>query len=151
MMVVSKFEKLYLLRNVFVPIICIGLSVLLIDVKIHYKKDADVIFPVIFLTIVGLAVLFFNLNSLYKLIVDEKTITKIYILSRKKERIYYSSIKSLEKEFIDGSHIYEVGQITPGYYEYKFSLEDGKELMISPSNFKNYSQLIAEINIRCDW
>lgn len=148
MIVVSKFEKLYLLRNVFVPIICFGLSALLVDVKMYYKKDADVIFPVIFLLIVGVAVLFFNLNSIYKLIVDEKTITKIYVLSGKKESIPYTSIKSLDKEFIDGSYIYEVGQITPGYYEYKFSLGDDKELIISPSNFKNYNQLIAEINLR---
>ncbi|WP_163411589.1 hypothetical protein [Flavobacterium ajazii] len=151
MIVVSKFEKLYLLRNIFFPIICIGLSILLIDVKMYYKKDADVTFPVTFLLIVGCLVLFYNLNSIYKLILEEKTIIKIYVLSRRKESIPYTSIKSLDKEFIDGSHIYEVGQITPGYYDYKFSLEDDKELIISPSNFKNYKQLITEINLRCGW
>jgi hypothetical protein len=48
MIVVSKFEKLYLLRNVIIPIICIGLSILFLDVKIYYKKNADVVFPIFF-------------------------------------------------------------------------------------------------------
>lgn len=147
MIVVSKFEKLYLLRNVFVPIICFGLSALLVDVKMYYKKDADVVFPVIFLLIVGVAVLFYNLNFIYKLIVEEKTITKIYFLSRKTESIPYSSIKSLDKEFIDGSYICEVGQITPGYYSYIVNLENDKKLIISPLYFKNCNQLIAKINL----
>ncbi|SHM42790.1 hypothetical protein [Flavobacterium chilense] len=148
MIVVSKFEKLYLLRNVFIPIICIGLGVLLVDVKVYYKKDADVFFPVIFLLILGCLVLFYNLNSIYKLIAEEKTITKIYFLSRKTESIPYTSIKSLDKEFIDGSYICEVGQITPGYYSYILNLEKDKKLIVSPLYFKNCNQLITEINLR---
>jgi energy-coupling factor transporter transmembrane protein EcfT len=148
MIVVSKFEKLYLLRNVFIPIICIGLSVLLVDVKIYYKKEADVFFPVIFLLILGCLVLFYNLSSIYKIIVEEKTITKIYFLSRKTEIISYMSIKSSEKEFVDGSYSTEVGQITPGYYRYVLNLEKNKKLIVSPLYFKNCNQLIAEINLR---
>lgn len=148
MIVVSKFEKLYLLRNVLVSIICIGLSILLVDVKIYYKKDADVFFPIIFLLILGCLVLFYNLNSIYKIIVEENAITKIYFLTGTKESIDYTSIISLDKEFIKGSSVYQVGQITPGYYRYKFKLENGKELIISPLYFKNYNQLIAEINLR---
>ena len=48
MIVISKFEKLYLLRKAFIPIICIGLSLLLFDGKDYYKKDADVMFSVFF-------------------------------------------------------------------------------------------------------
>ncbi|WP_337968755.1 hypothetical protein [uncultured Flavobacterium sp.] len=151
MTVVSKFEKLYLLRIVFLPIICIGLSVLLVDVKINYKKDADVIFPISFLLILGCLVLFNNLKSLYKLIVEEKKITKIYFLSRKKEIIFYTSIKSLDKQFINGSYIYEVGKISSGYYRYVFNLENDKKLIISPLNLKNYRQLVAEINLHCGY
>ncbi|MCD0465071.1 hypothetical protein [Flavobacterium sp. ENC] len=147
MIVVSKFEKLYLLRKALIPIICIGLSLLLLDVKIYYKKDADVIFPVFFLLVLGCLVLLYNLNSIYKLILEEKKITKIYFLSRKTESIPYTSIKSLEKEFINGSYIFEVGQITPGYYSYTFNLEKDKKLIVSPLYFKNCNQLIREINL----
>lgn len=146
MIIVSKFEKLYLLRNAFMPIICICLGLLLIDIKIYYKKDIDVIFPVFFLLIIGLLVLFYNFNSIYKLIVEETTITKIYFLSRKTEIIYYETIKSSNKEFIDGSYSPEVGQITSGYYRYVFNLEKNKELIVSPLYFKNYNQLIIAIN-----
>gem|GEM_PF-6428550 len=47
MIVISKFEKLYLLRKAFLPIICISLSLLLLDVKLYYKKDANVMFPLL--------------------------------------------------------------------------------------------------------
>lgn len=129
------------------PIICFGLSLLLLDVKIYYKKDADVIFPVFFLLILGCLVLLYNLNSIYKLIVEEKIIKKIYILSGKAESISYTSIKSSEKEFIKGSYSTEVGQITPGYYRYVFYLENDKKLIVSPLYFKNCNQLITEINL----
>lgn len=146
MIVASKFEKLYLLRKAFIPLICIGLSLLLLDIKIYYKKDIDIIFPVFFLLIVGFLVLLFNLNSIYKLIVEESIITKIYILSRNKESIPYTSIKSSNKEFIDGGYIFEVGQISDGYYKYVFNLEKNKELIVSPLYFKNYNQLVTAIN-----
>jgi hypothetical protein len=145
MIVVSKFEKLYLLRNAFIPIICIGLSLLLSDIKIYYKKDIDVIFPVFFLSILGCLVLLYNLNSIYKIIVEETTITKVYFLSRKTENIPYASIKSLNKEFIDGSFS-DAGQITSGYYRYVFNLEKNKELIVSPLYFKNCNELITAIN-----
>ncbi|OXA76472.1 hypothetical protein SAMN05444397_1137 [Flavobacterium aquidurense] len=147
MIVVSKFEKLYLLRNAIIPIICIGLSGLLLDVKIYYKKDADVYFPIFFLLILGCLVLFYNLNSIYTLVVEEKTITKIFFLSRKTERISYASIKSSNKEFINGSYSSEVGQITPGYYRHIFNLENGEKLIVSPLYFKNYNQLVTEISL----
>lgn len=146
MTVVSKFEKLYLLRNAFMPIICIGLGLLLIDIKIYYKKDADVTFVVFFLLILGCLILLYNFNSIYKLIVEETTITKVYFLSRKTEIIYYTSIKSSNKEFIDGSYSPEVGKISSGYYRYVFNLEKNKELIVSPLYFKNYNQIVTEIN-----
>lgn len=146
MTVVSKFEKLFLLRNAFMPVICFGLSLLLLDVKIYYKKDADVIFAIFFLLILGCLVLFYNLNSIYKLIVGEAAITKIYYLLRKTEIIPYTSIKSSEKEFIDGSYSPEVGQLTSGYHIYVFNLKNGKNLIVSPSYFKNYNQLVTAIN-----
>lgn len=146
MIVTSKFEKLYLLRIAFIPLICTALSILLVDIKIYYKKDADVIFPIIFLLTVGCLVLLYNLNSIYKIIVEETTITKIYFLLRKKEIISYASIKSLDKEFISGGNITEVGQISDGYYRYTFNLKNGKKLIISPLCFENFNQLIIVIN-----
>ncbi|MNQ54998.1 hypothetical protein D3C85_690790 [compost metagenome] len=146
MIEVSKFEKLYLLRNVLIPIICIGLSILLLDVKLNYKKDADVIFPIIFLLTLGCLVLLYNLNSIYKIIVEETTIKKVYFLSRKTEFISYTSIKSLEKEFIDGGSIAKVGRISDGYNRYIFNLANGKKIIISPLCFENYNQLIIAIN-----
>ena len=146
MIVVSKFEKLYLLRIVFIPIICFGLSILLVDVKINYKKDVDVIGPVIFLLILGCSVLFYNLSLIYKIIVEETKIKKVYFLSRKTEIISYEFIKSFEKEFIDGMSSSEVGQISDGYSSYAFNLLDGNVIVISPLCFKNYEQLILAIN-----
>ncbi|MBF2093075.1 hypothetical protein [Flavobacterium psychrophilum] len=150
MKVVSKFEKLYLFRKVLIPIICFGLSLLLLDVKLYYKKDADVIFAIFFLSILGCLVLLYNLNSIYKLIVEETAITKIYLLSGKKESIAYTSIKSSDKEFVDGSYSPEIGQITSGYYRYVFNLEKKKTLIVSPSYFKNCNQLITAINLFAD-
>jgi hypothetical protein len=147
MMVISKFEKLYLLRKAFIPIICIGLSFLLLDVKYYYKKDADVMFPVFFLLIFGCLVLVYNLNSIYKIILEEKTITRINFLSRKRENISYTSIKSSNKEFVDGSYMYEVGQITSGYYRYVYTLANEKKMIISPLYFENYNQIVKEINL----
>ena len=147
MIVVSKFEKLYLLRKALIPIICIGLNFLLLDIKIYYKKDIDVIFPIFIILILGCFILLYNLNSIYKIIVEETTITKIYFLLRKSESISYISIKSSDKEFINGSYIFEVGQITPGYYRYVFNLEKNKKLIVSPLYFKNYNQLITAINL----
>lgn len=146
MMIISKFEKFYILRIVLIPIICFGLSILLIDVKINYKKEVDVIYPVFFLLILGCSVLFYNLNSIYKIIVKETTITKIFFLSRKRETISYSSIKGSEKEFISGGWISDVGQISDGYYQYVFHLVNKKELRVSPLCFKNYNELIMAIN-----
>lgn len=146
MTVVSKFEKLYLFRKVLMPIICIGLAMLLLDVKIYYKKDVDVSNPIVFLLVLGCIVFFFNLNTIYKLIVEEKTITKINLLTRRIESISYQSIKSSEKEFIGGYYITEVGQFTPRYYRYVFHLENDKKLIVSPLYFENYNQLIATIN-----
>ncbi len=145
-MIVSKFEKLYILRILLIPIICIGLSILLIDVKINYKKEADIIYPVFFLLILGFLVLLRNLNSIYKIIVEETTITKIYFLTQKREIISYTLIKSLEKEFISGGWISDVGQISDGYNRYIFHLLNGKELIVSPLYFKNYYDLIIAIN-----
>ena len=145
-MIVSKFEKLYLLRITLVPIICIGLSILLFDIKINYKKDADVNLPIIILLIFGCLVLFYNLNSIYKIIVEETKITKVYFLSRKTEIITYESIKSLDKEFIKGAEITEVGKISDGYNRYLLNTANGNNLIISPLYFKNYNQLIIAIN-----
>jgi len=117
-----------------------------LDVKIYYKKDVDVIFPIFFLLILGCLVLLYNLNSIYKIIVTETTIIKIYFLSRKTEIIPYVSIKNFEKEFIEDSQSTEVGQLTPGYYRYIFNLVNGKKLIVSPLYFKNYIQLIIAIN-----
>lgn len=129
------------------PIICIGLAMLLLDVKIYYKKDADVSNPIVFLLILGCIVFFYNLNTIYKLIIEEKTITKINFLTRKIKSISYESIKSSEKEFVKGSYSTEVGQITPGYYRHVYNLENDRKLIVSPLYFKNYNQLITEINL----
>jgi hypothetical protein len=134
------------LRIVLVPIICVGLSILLIDIKINYKKEADVIYPVFFILIIGCLVLLYNLNSIYKIIVEETTITKGYFLLRKRETISYAFIKSMDKEFISGGWISDVGQISDGYYRYVFQLVNGKELIVSPLCFKNYNELIIAIN-----
>jgi len=150
MIVISKFEKLYLLRKAFLSIICIGLSLLLLDVKYYYKKNADVMFPVFFLLIFGCLVLLYNLNSIYKLILEEKTIIRINFLSRKRESISYTSIKSSNKEFVNGSYIYEVGQITSGYYRYVYTLENDKKMIVSPLYFENYNQIVEEISFHID-
>lgn len=150
MIVISKFEKLYLLRKAFLPIICIGLSILLLDVKFYYKKDVDIISPVFFLLTFGCLVLFYNLNSIYKLILEEKTMTRINLLSGKKESISYTSIISSNKEFVEGSYMYQVGQITSGYYRHRYVLESNKQLIVSPLYFENYNQIIKEINFHID-
>ncbi|WP_140511518.1 hypothetical protein [Flavobacterium pectinovorum] len=148
MMLVSKFEKRYLLRNIFIPITCIVVSILLVTVKIYYKKNADVILPAIFLFIVGCLFLFYGLKSTYKVVVEKKTITKIYLLSRKKESFSYRAIRHVDKEFIDGFYSCEVGQIT-GYYIYIYYLENDKELIISSLYFKNYNELLEKIDLYC--
>lgn len=145
-MIISKFEKLYILRILLIPIICIGLSILLIAVKINYKKEADIIYPVFFLLIFGFLVLLYNLSSIYKIIVEERTITKIYFLTRKRENIPYTLIKSLEKEFISDGLISDVGQISDGYNRYVFHLLNGKKLIVSPLCFKNYNDIVIAIN-----
>lgn len=145
-MIISKFEKLYILRILLIPIICIGLSILLIDVKINYKKEADIIYPVFFLLIIGFLVLLYNLSSIYKIIVEERTITKIYFLTRKRENIPYTLIKSLEKEFMSDGLFSDVGQISDGYNRYVFHLLNGKELIVSPLCFKNYNDIVIAIN-----
>lgn len=150
MIAVSKFEKLYLLKNAFIPIICIGLSILLLDVKFYYKKDADIIFPVFFLLILGGIILLYNLNSIYRIIVEETTIKKTYFLSRKTEIISYAFIKSLDRKFIPGETSSEVGRISDGYHIYVFNLENGKNLIVSPLCFENYNQLIIAINHNLD-
>lgn len=146
MMIVSKFEKLYILRIVLIPIVCIGLSILLIDVKINYKNEADIIYTVFFLLILGFLVLFYNLNSIYKIIVEETAITKVCFLTRQREIISYAFIKSLDKEFISGGWISDVGQISDGYNRYVFQLVNGKKLILSPLCFKNCNELIIAIS-----
>ena len=146
MTLTSKFEKLYLLQIVFIPLICFGLSLLLLDVKIEYNKDADVILPIIILLTVGCLVLLNNLNSIYEITVAETFISKKYFLSGKKEIIPFETILSLKREHIDGGYNSEVGLISDGYYEYVFSLVNGKTLIVSPLCFNNYKELILSIN-----
>lgn len=146
MTVTSKFENLYLLRIVFIPLLCIGFVLLLLDVKIDYNKNIDIIFPIIILSLIACLVLLYNLNSIYKIIVDETTITKIYFLSGKKEIIPFESIISLTREHIEGGYSSEVGKISDGYYEYVFSLVNDKKLVVSPLCFNNYKELISNIN-----
>lgn len=145
-MIVSKFEKLYILRIFILPIIYIGLSILLIDIKMNYKKDLNIKYVTIFLLILAFFVLLYNLNSIYKIVVENTKVTKIYLLTQKKEIIPNNLIKSFNKEFIDGGWISDVGQISNGYNRYIFKLHNGKDLIISPLFFKNYNELIMAIN-----
>lgn len=146
MTVTSKFENLYLLQIVFVPLICFGLVLLLLDAKIDYNKDSDVTLPIIILLTVGCLVLLNNLNSIYNIIVTEKFITKKKLLSGKKEIIPLESIISLTREHIEGGYSSEVGKISDGYYKYVFSLVNDKKLVVSPLCFNNYQELIMAIN-----
>lgn len=146
MTVTSKFENLYLLQIVFVPLICFGLVLLLLDAKIDYNKDSDVTLPIIILLTVGCLVLLNNLNSIYNIIVTEKFITKKKLLSGKKEIIPLESIISLTREHIEGGYSSELGKISDGYYEYVFSLVNDKKLVVSPLCFNNYKELIMAIN-----
>jgi len=146
MTVTSKFENLFLLQVVFIPLICFGLGLLLLDEKIDYNKDSDVTLPIIILLMVGCLVLLNNLNSIYNIIVTEKFITKKKLLSGKKEIIPFESIVSLTREHIEGGYSSEVGKISDGYYEYVFSLVNDKKLIVSPLCFNNYTELIMAIN-----
>lgn len=142
----SKFEKLYLLKMVLLPSICIGFCLLLLDVKFNYKKDIDVTYPVLFLFVIACCILFYNLNLLYKIVVNERAITQTFILSKKIKIINYRTIVKSEREFVEGYQSSEVGKITPGYHRYKFILPNEEVLLISPDYFKNYDELVNEIN-----
>ncbi|WP_432670920.1 hypothetical protein [Flavobacterium sp. SM2513] len=143
----SKFNSFYLIKLGFFPTLCIGFSLLLIDVKLNYKKDISVVVPVLVLVIIGAIILYYNLKRVFSIVLEEKHITKTYFFSKKKEVIPYDLIKSLNTERIEPSYS-DAGQITDGYYDFSFTLKDGKELNVSPAYFDNYLELIKRINER---
>lgn len=144
----SKFNPIYLIKIAFIPTLCIGISLLLIDVKMYYKKDIEVFYPVLFFIIIGLLVFYFNLKGVYRIILEENTITKTYFLSKRKEVITYDLIKSFNRERIEGQYSTKVGQISDGYYDFAFTLNNEKKLNVSPVYFDNYMELIKIINER---
>jgi hypothetical protein len=89
--------------------------------------------------------LFYNLNTFYKIIVEEKSITKIFFLSKKKEIIPYSNIKSSSLNFVKGVQT-DAGIINPGYYKCIFILENEQKLILSPLYYENFNDLIRAIN-----
>jgi hypothetical protein len=143
----SKFNSIYLIKLGFFPTLCIGISLLLIDVKLNYKKDIGVVIPVLVLVIMGIIILYYNLKRVFSIVLEEKHITKTYFLSKKKEVIPYELIKSLNSERIEPTYS-DAGRITDGYYDFEFELKDGTVLYVSPSYFDNYMELIKSINER---
>ena len=143
----SKFNAIYLIKLGFFPTLCIGFSLLLIDVKLNYNKDISVVVPVLVLVIIGAIILYYNLKRVFSIILEEKHITKTYFLSKKKEVIPYDLIKSLTTERIKPTYS-KGGRITDGYFDFDFILNDGKVLNVSPAYFDNYMELIKRINER---
>ena len=143
----SKFNPIYLIKIIFIPFICIGISLLLIDVKLNYNKDISVIVPVLVLLIIGVIILYYNLKRVYSIVLEEKHITKTYFISKKKEVIPYDLIKSLKTKRINPT--YDEGvQVSDGYYDYEFELKNGTVLYVTPFYFDNYMELIKSINER---
>jgi len=139
----SRFETLFLIRKSFLPTILVVVCIYLL--YMHYTEGYGYInFAVIFL-ILSMLILFFNFNSLYKIIVEKTGITKVFILNRKREFIPFTSIKSSRLEFVTGAET-EAGQITPGFYICIFTLTNGKEFLLTPQQYENYNQLIKQIS-----
>jgi hypothetical protein len=86
------------------------------------------------------------LNTIYKIIVEETKIKKVFFLSQKINIISYESVESFEKEFINDVYSPKGGKISPRYYRCKFLLKEVKKLIVSPLYFKNCDQLAIEIN-----
>lgn len=144
MKVVSEFEDFYLLRPALLPIICLGLSLLFLTQEVH-EHETNPKLVALFLFIAGAFILIFNFRSVYKLAVDEVKITKIFLISRKTQLVYFTDIQESKLEYVSGMRT-KAGFVSLGYYHCKFTLKDGNTFILTPLHFKNYKQIVKAIS-----
>lgn len=141
----SKYRKLFLTKICTFSIVSIACLFLCFYNSIN--SDAEIYDHVLFQ--VGIAVLvlsFIGLGSiltLYRLVVTEKEITKIAIISRKKTVIRFNEIKTIES-FINKSQG-PVTVINDGYFAKVITSDSGKVIVISPNEFENSDKIINYI------
>ncbi len=144
MVVTSKFEFLYVVRNAFVPLLCFVAGLFLgINSLVNHRELKLVL--LLSLLLGGGLVALYNINSVYKIHVTETAVYKTYLLWRKQETIAYELITRVDKKFVSGLKS-KSGSISDGYYTYIFYLKNGTELSISPLNYENYAALVLAIN-----
>lgn len=139
----SKFRTLFLIRkNIFFFLfVTFFLLVLLHDLSNNIPET--ILTAIIFLGICVLIQLV-RLRSVHRIIVSDKGIKKISLISREEEFISFSSIENIRTVRVQGMYS-DAGQITEGYYESEIFLKDKKKLLITPDHFENYQEIIGAI------
>lgn len=144
MTVNSEFEDFYLIKPALLPIICFGLSLLLLYQT--WSTEKNFVTLALCLFIFGLIIMYFNFRSVFKITIDETKITKTFFLNRKKKFIPYSDILESKLEYVQGLQN-ETGSITLGYYHCVFKLKNDEIFILSPLNFKNYREIVKAISV----
>lgn len=146
MEIASKFRFLFLVRkNIFFFLfVTFILFALLHDLSNPIQET--ILILILFL---GFCIIIqlIRLRSLSKIIVSDKGIRKISIISGIEEFIPFSSIENIQRQRIQGMSNM-TGQITDGYYETLINLRNKKKLLITPDHFENYQEIIKAIRNR---
>ncbi|MBW1655804.1 hypothetical protein [Flavobacterium quisquiliarum] len=145
----SKFRKLFWVR--------IGIGFLLFIFTLYLCLNSIPQYsqlsknPVFIVSSVFLLLFFFgalDLINVFKLIVTDQEIEKIFVISGRKEKIPFTSITSLENKKIRMQT--KSGHLTDGYTLTILELDDNSTMIISPDNFSNYKEIMSAIRSKLE-
>lgn len=144
MLIKSKFSWLYLARPLFflpLSIVIVPYSVITYfneDFKLQERKV--ILIAGIFLFIIMIAMLL-DIFERIRITLDEEKITSVNLITQKKEFFYYKDISKVTSILSKQRRIH-----SKGYFSRIYTMNDGRDLYLSPDVYENYGDLIFAIS-----
>ena len=145
----SKFRKLFWVKIAIGFVVFIAVLYFSLNSISEYSqliKNPVFIVSAVFLLLLFCAAL--DLFKVCKLIVTDKGIEKILLISGRKRYIPFTDIIGIKKRKITAQG--KAGQLTNGYILSILQLVNDKTLIISPDNFENYNEIMLAIKSNLD-
>lgn len=144
MQIESKFRKLFWVRiGIGFLTLIITLYICLNSISQYSSLLKNPIFLVSIIFISFLLYVSLDLFEIFKLIITDKGIEKILLISKRKQFIPFKDIIGIKKHKIRMRT--KSGNLTDGYSVSILQLVNGKTLIISPDNFENYNDIMLVI------
>jgi len=149
MLIESKFRKLFWIRigiGVFIFLITL---IFIINGLRNPTEATKQYLIVAFILLLFLVYVSTGLLETFSLKIMEDGFEKTSLIFRTKEFISFNSILSMERQKVKQNNMRGVN-ISDGFHFMVLQFENGKDLIISPDNFENYTQIIEAIKIRIE-